>query len=202
MVDYNATSDEDLYGMCVAGDEGAWKYAYNYVNACIGKICYRKGWHLRDGHEEMVQVVTVHLIEYGLEMVREKNKFRSFIVTVTLNKIRDSFKRPRMYSLDEPMRTKNGGTVVIEVSDPKPSPEERLWTMDVISTIDNAIEKLPKRCRNRVREYLKYKLGIYENYEELSTVLMEPVPTISSSITGCLKKLASFKEITALSKYY
>lgn len=201
MVDYNAISDEDLYGMCVAGDEGAWKYLYNYVNASIGKICNRRSWHLKDGHDEMAQVVVVHLIEYGLEMVREKNKFRGFVITVTLNKIRDSFKRPRMYSLDEPVRTKEGETVVIDLPDTKPSLEERLWTNDVISIIDNAIEKLPKSCQKRVTEYLKYKLGIYDSYGELSAVLKEPVPTISSSITRCLKILAGFKEITVLNKY-
>lgn len=194
MIDFNAIPDEDLYGMCTEGDEGAWQYMYNYILI----ICRWKKWDLKDTPEELAQGITVHLIDRAISKVGKKNSFRAFVKTMTINKIKDSFKVPPMQSIDDPVRGKKGEEFVPEYSDSRPLQDSILTNLEIVSTIDKAIGKLAQDCRRVVNEYLKFKLGLYEDYKELSRVLKMPVPTISSKVTRCLEKLIQFKEIKAL----
>ena len=198
MINFNAIPDEDLYGMCVRGDEDAWQYIYNYIYRCITGVCKGKDWKLKDDYDEMAQEVTVHLIEKALKKVREKNKFRNFLRVMTINKIKDSFKTAATVSIDKPVRTKKGEEFIPDYSDPKPLHDKNLMNLETVSIVDNAIKKLSADCQKVVNEYLKFKLGLYEDYKELSKVLKMPIPTISSSVRRCLNKLIDFKEIKAL----
>jgi RNA polymerase sigma factor (sigma-70 family) len=194
MIDFNAVPDEDLYGMCKAGDEDAWQYLYNYILA----ICKWNKWDLRDDPDELAQNITMHFIEKAIKKVKEKNKFRNFVKITSINKIKDSFKAISMKSLDEPVRGNKGEDFVPDHPDPKPLHDTSLLNIEIVSIIDSAIKKLANDCQRVVREYLKFKIGVYEDYKELSKVLKMPVPTISSSVRRCLNKLIEFKEIKAL----
>lgn len=194
MIDFNVVPDEDLYGMCIQGDEGAWQYMYNYILT----ICRWKKWDLKDDPEELAQDITMHFIEKALGKVKEKNKFRNFVKIMTINKIKDSFKSISMQSIDEPLKSKKGEEFIPEHSDPRPLHDTTLMNFEIVSIIDSAIKKLAKECRKVVNEYLKFKMGLYEDYKELSRILKMPVPTISSRVTRCLEKLVEFKEIKLL----
>lgn len=194
MIDFNAIPDEDLYGMCAEGDEGAWQYMYNYILT----ICKWKKWDLKDGPDELAQEIILHLIEKAIKKLDKKDSFRAFVKMVTINKIKDSFKIPPMQSIDDPVRSRKGEEFVPEYSDPRPLQDTVLTNLEIVSVIDKAIGKLAKECQRVVNEYLKFKLGLYDDYKELSSVLKMPVPTISSKVTRCLEKLTQFKEIKAL----
>lgn len=194
MINFNAIPDEDLYGMCVRGDEEAWQYLYNFILA----ICMWKKWDLRDGPEELAQEITVHLIEKALKKVVKKNRFRVFVKTMAINKIKDSFKTPLIHSIDKPIKNKKGEEFIPEYADPKPLHDISLMNLEIVSIIDTAVKKLPKACQRVINEYLNFKMGIYKDYKELSKVLKMPVPTISSSVRRCLNKLIEFKEIKSL----
>src|SRR3989304_6713602 len=197
MIDFNAVPDEDLYGMCINGDEGAWQYLYNFILA----ICKWEKWDLRDEPQELAQHVTLFLIDKGIKKVREKKKFRNFTKVTTINKIKDSFKTPVAQSIYAPVRNMKGEEFIPEYKDPRPLHDTALYNLDVVSIVDTAIEKLSKDCRKVVREYLKFKGGLYKSYKELSKILKMPVPTISSSVRRCLNKLIAFKEIKALKSF-
>lgn len=194
MIDFNAVSDEDLYGMCKVGDEDAWQYLYNYILA----ICKWNKWDLKDDPDELAQNITMHFIEKAIKKAKEMDKFRNFVKTTTINKIKDSFKTISMKSIDEPVKGSNGEDFVPEQPDPKPLHDTNLLNLEIVSIIDSAIKKLKNDCQRVVKEYLKFKMGIYDDYRELSKVLKMPVPTISSSVRRCLNKLIEFKEIKAL----
>lgn len=195
MIDFNALSDEDTYGMCIEGDEGAWQYMYNYILA----ICKWKKWSLKDEPAELAQEITLFLIDKAIKKVKKKNKFRNFVTIMTVNKIKDSFRswKPEL-SLEAPVRSKKGEEFVSEYPDCKPLYSETLMSLEVVSIIDAAVKKLSSACQRVVAEYLNFKLGHYKDYKELSRVLKMPVPTISSSVRRCLNKLVEFKEIKAL----
>jgi DNA-directed RNA polymerase specialized sigma24 family protein len=87
---------------------------------------------------------------------------------------------------------------VPEYQDPGPLHDNILAGLETVSIIESAVKKLPEACQKVVTEYFNFKLGIYKDYKELSQVLKMPVPTISSSVSRCLKKLVEFREIKAL----
>lgn len=196
MIDYNNLPDVDLYGMCLAGDEGAWQYVYNFILV----ICRSGRWALKDHAHELAQASTVHLLEKALKKVREKDKFRNFIKKMTINKIKDSFRAAshRNESLDDPVRSPKGDDYIPQYQDTNPTQEEVFFNLEVVSLIDGAIQKLPANCHKVVLEYLNFKMGKYEDYRELSRVLKMPVPTISARVSRCLEKLLQFKEIKEL----
>ena len=82
MIDFNRVPDEDLYGMCMNGDEGAWQYMYNFILT----ICRWDKWNLRDEPEDLAQEITTYLIEKALIKVANKNKFKNFVKVMTINK--------------------------------------------------------------------------------------------------------------------
>ncbi len=195
MIDFNAVSDEDLYAMCRAGDEDAWQYVYN----CILIICKWNKWNLEDEPGELAQDITMHLIEKAINKVRERNKFRSFIKTVSINKIKDSFKTYKAtVSIDQPQRSRKGDEYIPEYRDTAPLHDSAMINMEIASIIDAALKKLSDACQKIVGEYFNFKLGIYKDYKELSRVLKMPVPTISAGVRRCLNKLVELKDIKAL----
>lgn len=198
MIDFNRVPDEDLYGMCLKGDEDAWRYIYNFIL----HICQWRRWNLKD-KPELAQATVFHLINNDLNNMRKcekKNKFRNFIKWVTINKIKDCYKDPnlRNESLEKKGKDSKGEEFTVEYPDHNPSQELVFFRLEVVSIIDSAIEKLPPLCRRIIREYLNFKAGLYESYAELSKVLKMPIPTISSKVSRCLAKLVEFKEIKEL----
>jgi RNA polymerase sigma factor (sigma-70 family) len=196
MIDFNAVPDEDLYGMCREGDEGAWEYTFNYILT----ICRWKKWTLNVEPRELAQQITLHLIEKALGKVKERNKFRSFIAKTAINKIKDSFKSKwgKRESIEMGYEDGDGGDLRREIKDPKPSHEKILVDLETVCVVEAAILKLPVSCREVLREYLKYKMGGYKDYKELSGVLGMPVPTVSAKVRRCLDKLLASKEMKEL----
>lgn len=195
MIDFKAVSDEDLYGMCIQGDEDAWRYVYNYILT----ICKWKKWDLRNDAEEIAQDIITHFIEKAIKKVREKTKFRNFVKVIAINKIKDSFKGMKSDdSLEAPQKNKQGEEFVPEYRDRAPLRDNVLVGLETVFIIDLAVKKLSETCQKVVTEYFNFKLGLYKDYKELSKVLKMPVPTISSSVRRCLNKLMGFKEIKAL----
>ena len=197
MIDSNAISDEDLYEMCIQGDEDAWQYVYNYILI----ICKWGKWDLRDEPEELAQQITLHLLEKGLKKAREKMKFRNFIKVMTINKIKDSFKGTIMTSLEETVKNKKGEEFVPEHTHPQKTHDISIMNIQMVVVVREAITKLSQECQRVVNEYLNYKMGEYKDYTELSRVLGMPVPTISSLVRRCLDKLLSLKEIKSLKAF-
>jgi len=199
MVDYNLFSDSELYQICIEGDEDAWQYLYNYILT----ICGWKKWELNEP-EELAQEIALHLIDGSIKKVKEKARFRNFIKVMTINKIKDHFRRENRFRpepLEGNVRNWKGEVFTLEHPDPKPSAYHPLIVLEEMSIVNEAIKKLPGACQKVVTEYLNFKIGIYKDYRELSKILKMPVPTISSRVSRCLEKLLQFKEIRQLRIY-
>jgi hypothetical protein len=91
---------QDLYGMCLRGDESAWAYIYNYVLTIARSPRFR----LREAPEDMAQSIVCHLLEKGIDRLHDHRAFRGYVRRVSINLILDSLKRkiPYTMSLDIP----------------------------------------------------------------------------------------------------
>jgi hypothetical protein len=58
---------QDLYGMCLRGDESAWAYIYNYVLTIARSPRFR----LREAPEDMAQSIVCHLLEKGIDRLHD-----------------------------------------------------------------------------------------------------------------------------------
>jgi RNA polymerase sigma factor (sigma-70 family) len=193
MIDFRVLPDGDLYGMCAAGDGEAWKYLFNY-SLRIGEE-----WRI-SRPEDVAGWVVTELLDGKLGKVREKDRFRKFVKTMTQNRIRDELKSAR--AREVPIYRQSDEDDFEEV-DPRagrhePDQEARLNCLEVAAIVDAAVERLSGMCRRVIREYLNFKIGLYEDYQELSRVLGMSVPNISSRVTRCMKILLGFKEIQSL----
>lgn len=192
MINYKNMPDVDLYGLCLAGDEKAWEYIYNYIIL----FCKYQGFY---SAEDMASKVVIELIEGRLETIQKKDRFLSFVKLVTRSRIKDYIGSAR--TREVPLYKRNEDDD--EVIDPRagyhaPTQMEYLQYMEVMTIVDQAVEKLSGMCKRVIREYLNFKLGLYEDYQELSHVLKMSVPNISSRVNRCMKTLIGFKEIQLL----
>jgi RNA polymerase sigma factor (sigma-70 family) len=193
MIDFKTMPDEDLLGMCMAGDENAWKYLYNYIL----RIC--EWWRL-SCPADVAGKVTLELLEGRLGTLRKKDRFRHFVKMLTQSRIKDYLKsaQAREVAIIRPSEEDGEEEIDPRAGHHEPEQEERLNCMEVMAIVDAAVEKLSTICRQVIREYLKFKIGLYEDYQELSRVLGMSVPNISSRVTRCMKTLVGFKEIQSL----
>jgi RNA polymerase sigma factor (sigma-70 family) len=197
MIDFRTIPDKDLYEMCARGDDGAWKYLYNYILA----ICK---WKDIDGPEDMTSKVVLELLEKAIKKVKQKDRFRYFVKTMVRNRIIDSFRSSSRKEI--PMSSflsddDEEDAQMPEIGSSDPDQIDKVFRMQVFEIVDGAIERLAPACRRIVREYLKFKIGLYEDYKELGKVLKMKVPTISSKVTRCLRILIAFPEIRALKAF-
>lgn len=186
--------DKTLYERCLAGDEEAWGYVYQYVS----RICGYPRWNLGSEAEDAAQSIVKYLIEKGIQKVRQPNRFRSFIKITAINRIKDSYKRKEYkYEVcmeDEIMEIRESET---QAPPRNPGPESAVLQKDLIAAINRELLNLPDFCQKVMPAYFRYKLGLIESYEELSAKLDLPSGTISSYVYRCLKKLRSSKELSA-----
>jgi RNA polymerase sigma factor (sigma-70 family) len=195
MVNFNKIEDEGLLAMCKSGDEDAWRYAYNYILT----ICSWNKWNLGERAADLAQDITLHIIDKALKKIKFKDKFRKFIKQTAIYKIKDSFKTKDMtISINQIKKNNEDEEIIMEFQDDASGPEEVYRNHEIVSIVDEALSRMSSPCREILTEYFKYKIGKYEDYQELSEVLNMPVPTISSRVTRCMKVFLKFDQIRNL----
>ncbi|MFH2093546.1 MAG: sigma-70 family RNA polymerase sigma factor [Pseudomonadota bacterium] len=193
-LDYSTLPNEDLYQLCLRGDDTAWRYLYNYVL----KITRSKQWQLRVDPEDMAQGIICHLLSGAINKLKDHGAFRAFVRTVSRNKILDSFKKKQI-----PVTSYNSDNAPVEQiffdpSSEHSSPEHVLIGNCAADRITNTLKALSDKCQTVLDAYIDYQLGLVENYQVLAKKLGEPVGTISSRINRCLKTLKEYLEIETI----
>ncbi|OGL43026.1 MAG: hypothetical protein A2042_07405 [Candidatus Schekmanbacteria bacterium GWA2_38_11] len=197
--DFCIVSDSDLFEMCLRGDEGAWKYVYNFIL----NIARLKGRNLKQEPDDIAQMVVTSLIEGGLKKVKEKESFRGFLRKITVNKIIDISRTPietRENSIDEPVESEEGTKMEQSLTSTDCSPEDELINKNTMEIIRFVLNDLKEECKKILKEYFRYKLGYYESYQELGKILKKPIGTISVQVKRCMEKFNENKKIKELAK--
>ena len=210
MIDYKKISNEDLFGMCLAGDGGAWTYVYNYAL----KICKSRKWNMGTESVDIASEVTKNLIKAVARKkggIREQDKFRNLITVATVNKIKDLLKSTykntvliedivhKMKRNDSDQDHQNMIDNVI--GSKKADQIESIERLEIFLLIDQALEQLSLGCQYVLKEYFKYKVGIYDDYNELSKVLNMSVSLLATRISRCIQKMLVLPEMKTLKEY-
>jgi RNA polymerase sigma factor (sigma-70 family) len=182
---FSDISNEELYQMCLQGNEGAWRYVFNYVLA----VARSPKWRLRDTPEDLAQGIVCRLLE-RIDRVREPKAFRGFIRQVAVHFVLDHVRglRPGLESLD----ARDPGDDRREVPEPvseNPGPEDLVLGSSLLQTLQRAVERLAPRCRKAVSAYMDYKAGVYASYKALAKALGKSIGTLSAQIKRCLDEL-------------
>jgi RNA polymerase sigma factor (sigma-70 family) len=193
MKKYGEMTNEELYEMCIRGDDGAWTYVYNYILKHVK-------WWIED-REDLAGEVFTNLMEKGIKMVKNKNSFKQYINSMIYNEIKGNFKEK--FKHEVPMsnlagKNDEGEEYVQEIGFSEENQIEVISEKQVFVVVDEVLNALPDKCRTVVKEYLNYKMDKYNDYEELSSVLGMKEGTISSIVTRSLRKVVQLKEIAAL----
>ncbi|MCD4677400.1 MAG: RNA polymerase sigma factor [Desulfobacula sp.] len=190
-INYSQVSNEDLYEMCIQGNDTAWHYLYNYVL----KIIRSKGWRLRDDPEDMAQNIICHLLSGAIDKVNKKKSFRSFVKTVAVHKVLDSFKKKQVSTFSYDAEDAFTEQIFFEDGANMPGAEEKIISNSTEKIIHNALKTLSDKCKIVLSRYIEYKMGIIENYKALAKIFGETIGTISSRINRCLEKLKNQADI-------
>jgi RNA polymerase sigma factor (sigma-70 family) len=190
---FTTPDNEELFHMCLSGDESAWKFVYNYVLS----IAHWPRWNLRESPEDLAQAIVLFLLEKGLHQVREPKAFRGFIKRVAVTKILDSFKKkePEGKSLDTMDNPDDGSSPTKDLPSQNPGPEDHAFSVDFFRSVSQALLSLPEYCRGVLPHYFRYRLGLIGNYEELAAGLGKPMGTVSAQVRRCLDKLTATQEM-------
>ena len=184
-MDFRQVTNEDLYQMCLRGDEPAWEYVYRYVLA----IARSPRWRLRDTPEDMAQDIVGHLLTKGIETVKKQGAFRGFIKRVAVNKILDSVKGRAVYFETLDAADCDDGPIVPTPQALDPGPDQMVYGNELLRAIQEALNDMSQLCREALGAYVDYKMGQYENYKVLAQEFGRSIGTLSSQIKRCLDEL-------------
>lgn len=173
----SAQSDEELVGLCLQGDEGAYeelvcRYSrgvYNYVVRLIG---YQE--EARDATQEaFIKAFR------ALGSFKPQNKFKSWLFRIAHNHCIDILRRRRpTVSLDIMREDDDEGASPIQLADGGADPERRMLASETGEWLQKAVEKLPEAYREVI--ILRHFQEL--SYQEIAQILKLPLGTVKTNI--------------------
>lgn len=187
-----AMDGEALYHACLQGDMDAWKYVYGYV----AKIVRASRWNLSgpEARDDQAQEIVCHLLDRGLEKVREPAAFKGYIRMVAINRILDGFRKKCLKTISIDIGTGDDRPVIEPVC-PRPGPVTLTRQRCLLETINEAIATLSEKCKSTLNGYIAYKQGDYQDYATLAGKLQVSVGTLSSRVNRCLAELRQISTV-------
>ena len=185
----------ELYQRCQKKDEEAWAYLYSWCQ----KRASRK---LPNLAEDVAQLVCVKLLDKGLDSVKNPKAFYGFMATAVDRAVIDALRKTgREVSLDNPISGDEaaGASFGDQMPGKEPAPDRQAAARKALSELSRAIEELPGYCSEVMPLYVRYKLGLEENYETMANRLGVPINTLSVQIRRCLQGLKKMPQFSWLS---
>ena len=182
--------ETDLIKRAQNGDVAAFETLIEEYQKRIFAIAYRMIQHQEDA-ADLTQEVIIKLFK-NLDKFKGDSKFSTWVYRIATNTCLDAIKANRRhmaYSLDKEIETEEG-SIVGELPDKGPTPEEAAERKDIQRAVRVAIEKLGKEHKRVI--VLRDLQGL--SYEEIAEILQCSVGTVKSRISrarGNLKKLLS-----------
>jgi RNA polymerase sigma factor (sigma-70 family) len=184
-MNFSEVSNPDLYQMCFRGDESAWGYLYNYVL----KITRSPRFRLRETPEDMAQSIICHLLDKGIDRLKDHRAFRAYVRRVSVNLIIDSFKKKILNTLSLDAQDTDEKATPIEPVSGKPGPEDVALGTGLVEILQKELKNLPEKCRGVLDLYIDYKMGQYKSYKALAEKVGKTIGTLSSQVKRCLDML-------------
>ena len=186
----------ELYKRCQNREEGAWAY----LNSWCQKRAARK--LPASLAEDIAQLVCVKLLDRGLESVMNPKAFYGFMATAVDRAVIDALRKTgREVSLDNPISGEDlaGASFGDQMPGNEPDPVRQAAARQALEDLTRAIRELPGYCNEVMPLYIRYKLGLEENYETMADRLGVPINTLSVQIRRCLQGLKKMPQFSWLS---
>jgi RNA polymerase sigma factor (sigma-70 family) len=181
-----ARGEDSVLRRCARGDESAWELVHGFVLAVCRRAC-RSG---PDSAEDLSSAVVLKMVQGGIRSVQSAAAFRSYLRKAALFAVIDSGRsaRRREISIDQPRSSRDESTAPVEIPDPASSLEQGVLRRETRAIVRRILDNLSGECRKVLRAYFQYKMGVIEDYKELSRALGRPVGTISVQVGRCLQR--------------
>ena len=171
-----------LVRRCLAGDAGGWEQLVQNFHRRIYNICYRFTGSPDDA-QDLTQEVFIKVYRTLSSYDVEKGSFQTWVTTMTRNLLVDHFRRSKQDratdSLEEPLASDNDGlSLVGQIEDAAPSPDQRLLTREKQKMVHAALQKLSPELREAV--ILRDLQDM--DYREIALALKVPEGTVKSRI--------------------
>ncbi len=185
----------ELYERCQQREEQAWAYLFSWCQ----KRASRK---LPNMAEDVAQLVCVKLLDKGLDSVKNPKAFYGFMATAVDRAVIDALRKTgREVSLDNPISGEDlaGASFGDQMPGKEPEPDQQAAARQALKELGRTIEELPGYCNKVMPLYIRYKLGLEENYETMAERLGVPINTLSVQIRRCLQGLKKMPQFSWLS---
>ena len=169
-----------LHAACVAREEEAWRWLYSW---CLKRARLR----LPAQAEDLAQEVCRRLMDGALERLESPESLYGYVATMLNNLVADWWR-------GEKNRRELAEAMVREES----GPEEQAMAREGLRRLGRAVRSLPRFCREAMRVYLRYRLGLLAGYREMAAALGVSLGTLSSRLHRCLgalRRVPEFREL-------
>lgn len=165
-----------LLARASSGDQSAWRGLVDLYARRVFAMAYSR-LHNRDLAEEISQsVFSTVAVKLGTGDYSEQGKFESWLMRVTMNRIRDEARRVRRHA------TPTDPSLLLDSRNEIPAEPEDEGTF---ARLRDAMEQLP----DADREILTLRHQGQMGFKEMSELLEEPVGTLLARHHRALKKL-------------
>jgi RNA polymerase sigma factor (sigma-70 family) len=185
---YRDLGDPELIALCLNGEGAAWEALIHRYRRLIYSTPVRFGFSNADA-SDVFQSVCLALIEH-LHELKDESRLGGWIVTTAMRQCL------RMRKLNQRESTAEREVLPEENPDPEGDAEEMRIRGQMQSTIHEAVERLPERCRLLI-EMLFFDVR-ERTYEEIGRALQMPVASIGPTRARCLSKLQSLLRVRGI----
>ncbi|MGH9523276.1 MAG: RNA polymerase sigma factor [Terriglobales bacterium] len=178
-----------LVRRCLAGDAAAWEQLVQQFHRRIYNICYRFTGS-QDDAQDLTQEVFIKVYRTISSYDLEKGSFQTWVTTMTRNLLVDHFRKSKQDratdSLEEPLADEDSPSLLDQIEDSGPSPDQKLLTREKQQFVQRALQKLSPDLREAV--ILRDLQDM--DYREIALALKVPEGTVKSRINRGRTELA------------
>lgn len=170
-------ADSDLIQRAINGDESAYKQLMENYRGAIYNLLY-KMVHNREETEDLVQEAFMKAFK-ALPSFNEEYAFSTWLYKIAVNNCIDHIRKKRLktYSLDKPIRAKDG-ELEREFPDVSMSPDKGILSREKSKLIAQAIDELPENYKT----VIVLRHNEEKSYEEIAQILDIPLGTVKARI--------------------
>ena len=184
---YRLTSDQDLIAACLTGEASAWDALIDRYATLIFSVCVRMGLSQVDA-EDVFQDVCLILF-HRLEGVRDAARLSAWLISTTKREVW-RMSRKRNVTLASELgggEWEMEGAESVHPQKASDNPESEVLALEEQQLLREAVERLPERCRNLLKEL--YAADVPLSYQELAVKFALPIGSIGPTRARCLQNL-------------
>ncbi|MEO7993195.1 MAG: RNA polymerase sigma factor [bacterium] len=183
---FGGMSEGELIDRCNAGDQAAWGLVYERFYSYVYQLVKGRNGSMRDEDAEDICHEVFEDLFKGLTSFQRKSLLKTFIHTLTINRVRQHFRRVQTQKRGGEVEKCSLDEIEIDLPDENgDQPEALAFSQDEHSRLRIAIDSLPEELRQVVE--LRYTQDL--KYREIADALGIPEGSVGAQIQKALLAL-------------